>query len=220
MYGSRFMMMVSSLLISVSCMGSDSTRWVADYGQLINQGLEAYQQQDTGLARLSWERALLIEPRGTSAQQNIAVLLRNMPDEVTPVPDFILSTWWRAFHTVLSPGLWMAIQLVVLLLIVVLLYQRWYAGRDYLRAIVVLGVLSIILYLAGRSAHARMMGDDHAVVMRSCTLHTGPDDRSDAVLRLAPGQKLHILNRLDDWIEVARMDRVAGWTQDACITEI
>jgi hypothetical protein len=220
MHGLRFVFLITSLFLALTSYASDSTRLVADYGQLVNQGIDAYQQQDTGLARLSWERALLIDRQGSVAEQNIAVLLRNMPDEVVPVPDFVLSTWWSALCSALHPHVWMGLQVIVLLLVVWLVYRRWYGGGSSIRSIAVLGLLSLILYLAGRSEHNRRVGGTQAVVMHTCTLHAGPDDRSDELLDLSAGQKLYILNRLDGWLEVARMDRVAGWIQVSCLEEI
>ena len=212
--------LVASILLSLTCYGADSTRWVADYGQLVNNGLAAYENRDTGLARLNWERALLMDLDGSAAKQNILVLRRNMPDEVIPVPDFVLSKWWRAFHATLHPDTWSILQVIAFLALAFLLYQRWRGPGAAIRWIAVLGVVTVILYCSGCAEYDRRQGDTTAVVMQRCAMYAGPDDRSDHVLDLSPGQKLHILNRLDGWIEVARMDRVAGWTRSSCIEEI
>lgn len=210
-------------LNSLAAQKDTATSVCADYGQLVNAGRTAYEQQDTALARLLWERALLIDARGEEAQQNIAYLMRNMPDEVVPVQSVAIVKWWSQVATLLSPDGWLLTHAVLLVLLLIAVYLWWIRRHQvttWRRWSLVLLCLVSLTYALGHHTKDRLQATDSAVIVSRCPLHEGPDQRSQRMLSAAVGQKVWILNELGDWVEVARLDRVSGWVQNDCLVKI
>lgn len=104
-----------------------------------------------------------------------------------------------------------------------LLYRLWILRTGSLRdrrAVLMLILLLVILYLAGHTGTSSLRDSSKAVVMSNCLLHEGPDTRSPSDVAVAPGHKVEILDQIDTWSKVSRADKVQGWVETECLTKI
>lgn len=196
-----------------------ATRSTSSYGYLVTQGKVEYAQRDTGMARLLWERALLIDPNGREALQNIAYLSRNMPDEVIPAKPFFAARWWHAFALLGSPLMWLVLQAAVLTVWMYVMYRLWLVPDPsmLIRSLAYgMPILGLITYAAGHHVQAYREAADVGIVLERCVAYQGPDDRSDAITLVAPGHKIIIIDSIGDWVKIAKLDREQGWIEASC----
>lgn len=177
-------------------------------------GYAYYHQGDLGRARLYYEKAYLLAPMSTSISESLSIIREELAVPITVIPDFILIRMWRQTAKFLSPVMWSVLQILTVGVILFLLYNYWIKRRDLSISWALLGsllVLTIFFSLLAYQSKVLQRGGVHAVVMDTSDLHTSPDKRSEVLAPVGPGNKILILDQIDDWVKVELADKDVGW---------
>lgn len=177
-------------------------------------GYAYYHQGDLGRARLYYEKAHLQAPMSSSITESLSIIREELEVPITLIPDFILVRMWRQTAKILSPVIWSVLQVLTVGVILVLLYNYWIKRRDRSISWTLLGsllVLTIFFSLLAYQSKVLQKGGAHAVVMDTSDLHASPDKRSEVLAPVGPGNKILILDQIDDWVKVELADKDIGW---------
>ena len=80
--------------------------------------------------------------------------------------------------------------------------------------------LTLIAGLLAHKSKALSMGKVSAVVMSSQSIYTAPDDRSEEIAVLGPGNKVEMIDQIEDWTKVQLADKDIGWIKYELLREI
>lgn len=185
-----------------------------------------YQDGDIAHARLYYEKALLLKPRDKNISEALDYLKEELQIQITDIPDFVLVRYYRQMAQMLSPLVWSALQLLLALGIIYLSYRylllkpKGVDKKIDLYAIVGCVFLTLIAGLLAHKSKALSMGKVSAVVMSSQSIYTAPDDRSEEIAVLGPGNKVEMIDQIEDWTKVQLADKDIGWIKYELLREI
>jgi len=184
-----------------------------------------YNQGDRAKARLYYEKALLLSPRDKQIAQSIDYIKEELEVQVTEIPDFILVRWYRNLAQVLSPTVWSIVQLICLALLVFFAYRFLVQKKEVsagLSRSVWASLLTLLLLtsLLAYKSKQLMKGGDAAILMQGGDMYIAPDDRSESSATFGAGNKVEVLDQIDDWIKVELADKDVGWVQKHVIEKI
>jgi len=80
----------------------------------------------------------------------------------------------------------------------------------------VTSVLIALVALTSLLAYQRKVysiGGQAAICMKDQKLYEAPDDRSEELVDLGPGNKVYILDQIGDWYKVQLRDKDVGWVR-------
>ena len=179
-----------------------------------------------GKSILHLERALKYLPNDEQIQKHILIARQRMEEAVIPVTPFFLSEWVKKINGSISLTGWgilsiLSIWIFVSVLAVRLMKVDWKLGR-FNTLFLILSIICIILSTAMCiAANQRINQNDTAVLTAPQTaLKVGPDALSTTYSRIYEGEKLKILNELEDWLQVELLNRDIGWIKSDVITRI
>ncbi len=209
---------------------------IEQYQQIIEQGSvsaelfynlgNAYlQADDLAEAILYYEKALNASPSDDRIKKNLELARDKVDTPVIDIPDFFLLRMWKSFANMLSPSIWIIIQLGFGLLLIYGFYlwqlnaisaMRFRGFGLSLLALCLLG----LSYMAGNTSHNLRTGSDHGILMVEQTLRSGPDKRSDEIEVLSEGVKVKIEDQFDNWYKVSLMNKTVGYLPKEDISTI
>ena len=203
------------------------TAAIDQYQQIIEQGSvsaelfynlgNAYlQAEDLAEAILYYEKALNASPSDDRIKKNLELAREKVDTPVTDIPDFFLLRMWKSFANMLSPTIWILIQLGFGVLLIYGCYLWQISAHSAMRfrgfslSLLALCLLGLA-YMAGNTSHNLRTGTDHGILMGEQTLRSGPDKRSDEIEVLSEGVKVKIEDQFDDWYKVSLMNKTVGY---------
>lgn len=171
-----------------------------------------------GKAILNYERAHKAKPSDKNIFNNLVLAREEVDTTVIEIPEFFLLRYWKSFASLLSPLLWMVLELLFGILILIGVYKWRLGGEEQVRAqglgLVLAGLgLLLITHFAARSAQAQIAEDPSGIVISSTSLYTAADERSEATEALSEGVKVNVLDGVDNWYQVVLMNKEKGWVQ-------
>lgn len=186
------------------------------YSLFVNLGTAYSKLENFGKARLAFERALKIQPRGSEALNNIAFVKDQLSDEIIEVKPFFMYRWWQALAMVFSSNIWLILNILFLILSLYLLYEYLLGSKKLNKKKVFYGfAISLFFFFLslglGSSRKYHLQRSDTAIILNLTELHLGADDKSESVSTLLPGHKIIILDKIGDWYKVSKLDKEQGW---------
>lgn len=182
----------------------------------LNLGKAYYEQDSFAKALLTFERGLKRYAHQKDLKNNLEVVNDQRDTEIIPIEDFFLQRWWKRSYTTLSADIWGTLTLLILLVLVVGIYLRLFGNGKLKRMFSNTTFTALILvfffcFVNGRSK--RYVEDNYtqAILLKSASLMTAPDKRSDRAYQLTPGEKLQILDQIGQWYKVALLNKQIGW---------
>ncbi len=200
------------------------------YKQIIDQDVESgalyfnlgnayYKLNDSGKARLNYERARRFLQGDEALEENLLLLRERLVDQIERPPQFILSVWWNGFLALFSINMlcWISAGLLWLILIfaVLRIHFRRRGRRDRFQAIfVTLVVIFMLLSLVLVQKIYRLETEKHGIIMDlSATIYAEPSTVATEVFVLHEGTKVSIERQNDNWLEVKLADGRTGWIE-------
>jgi tetratricopeptide (TPR) repeat protein len=173
---------------------------------------------------LAFEKALRFNPSDQEIKDAIKRERSKIENAVIPVTPFFLVEWWHTFLSLLRPGGWGLIGLLLFItgLILWLGPEKWtnkihvFKGKN-VWAIPIAGFLFI---LTGFLAYYQLHRTDEAVVMISCECHKAPDADSPLTRTIHPGEKVKITDQIAEWQKVSLLNLDEGWVKNECLQQI
>ncbi len=182
-----------------------------------NMGRIYYELNNIGHALLYYERALKYYGDDESIQAVIENLQGKMTISLSDIPDFILVRAFRYIALSVGQYGWIFIQLLGFVVLISLIYRRWFTAFDARRKLwpIALASLFILFCIAmGRVHHSAQFEQRYGIIIEdNVELMQAADERSPVVAPLAAGMKALILDELTDWYKIRLTDRDEGWVK-------
>jgi len=186
-----------------------------------NLGNAYYKSKQLGKAVFHFELALLHAPGNKDARFNLETVNAQLKDEISVLPTFFLTRWWRGLRGFFSSTMWSVLCLLALWLFVAgiagwLLYtDRSKKKRAFLGAGLGL-VLSVLLFVLAWQRWSLELDTGHGIVLEAVRpLHSAPDGESAEILTLHEGTKVELTGMLGDWHKVRLVNGEVGWLPKA-----
>ncbi len=183
-----------------------------------NLGNAHFKVGNLGLAILSWERALALEPGDPDATANLELAGTLTVDDIEPLPRFwllSLGSWLvnlipRALLLSLLAGAWLSLCAGV----VGRMWAPGEASRRLSGAALLLGLVATLLL--GANLLARELGAARAargVILRAVVpVRSAPTPDNDlTVFEVHEGTRVRIDQRAGEWAEIVLDDGKVGW---------
>lgn len=185
-----------------------------------------YKIGDLAKAMLYYERAAKNAPRDKDIQEAIDHIRKELPVQITQIPDFVLLRWSRHVRDLMSSKNWAVLQILLALSILILLYWWWFkaAHRNWTkqRIIMILAAASLTI-LTGIIGYQKKISenDRHSAICKEFhNLYVAPDLRSQAVTDLGPGNKVFIIDSIGEFYKVILLDKDLGWIEKIAVEKI
>ena len=182
-----------------------------------NLGAAYFHTGDLARSILYYERGAQIHPGNNQIQQSLELVRGQLPVRITRIPDFILVEWFRTVANTMNSNFWAALQLLTSAILIFLLYFWFFKRREakwgvkrWTTLIMSLFIITCLAFIAYNKKQYEL-GGFTAISMANQTIYKSPDERSDNVVIIGPGNKLIILDSLDNWYKVQLADKDIGW---------
>ena len=197
------------------------------YDSLLNQGYYSpelyynlgntyYNMDSLGKAMLYYEKALKLEPRNKDIQHNIYLTRRKLDSEIAELPDFFLKRWWDYFSAFFSLNVWTFWILFFSVLLAgsffVYLFVNNVTWQSLSKRIsFFLLIIIIISIFAANTVKNRIYNNNSAVLIKPDSIFASPGTESNKLYDLQPGEKMFIIDSLQDWYRVELLNKEKGW---------
>lgn len=183
-----------------------------------NIGNAWYKSESYAKAILYYERALKLDPSYSDARYNLEVAKAFVQDDIEPVPEFVLKTWWRKLCYVTDSTAWavLTIFFFALTLAMVLLFLLAPASTGK-KVGFFTGIAALLLTVMALNFSIQQKRDwfeaDSAIVMRPVApVKSSPSSESSSDLFvLHEGTKVQILDNVAEWTNIELADGRQGW---------
>lgn len=191
-----------------------------------NLGNLYYQKNQLGKAALNYEKALKLDAGHKDAKHNLAILREKTDIDIIPVDDMFIIRWWNWGASLFIPNVWLILTLLVAMFWVVAVYFWLIASgfahkKKAFTASCILPIALIKMIALGYTAKTLSSSKVYAIVMSDDSdMHEGADERSPISKDLQAGNKVKIIDQLQDWIKVGTADTETGWLQQSEVERI
>ncbi len=161
-------------------------------------------------------RGLKYFPNDQILSQDLQVLVQQIDSDIPVIKEFFLLRIWRSMYRFMSSRSWLICCIVFGLIILIILYLRWfqsalfqkYHGRSLLLLSIVFWIFSLICFYV-RSAEVNAY--NQAITSKAIALQSGPDYRSEERIALLAGEILEVIDHIEEWYKVALPNKQIGW---------
>lgn len=192
----------------------DGYQSVALYNNLGNAYL---QSQQFGMARLQYERALLLDPEDQMVLENRNHLLKELEDQIQTGDTFFLFQWHEELMLHFGVRTWSLFAFLFALLTALLLAALWQfeQWRKKWRSWTLLGLTFIGLLLSIHFALARSAREHNPmrgiIMADEVMLQVAPDSQSEEMFPLHEGTAVFMLDSIGAWWKVRLDNHREGW---------
>ncbi len=181
----------------------------------LNLGNAYFNQDNYAKAILAYERGLRLSPNDKSILANLEITRDQLASDVIEVPDFILLRTWRSFCLLFNSTIWSIFQFLCLFASAFLFWKFYkdqlsFSNRRFFTLFGILLLAFVIFFLAANT-NDQLSKAKFAILMEEASLHEGADDRSDKIEELYPGNKIRIIDQIDDYYKVRLANQSIGW---------
>ncbi|MCB9081564.1 MAG: hypothetical protein H6555_07630 [Lewinellaceae bacterium] len=191
-----------------------------------NLGTCYFRQEDLANSMLFLERGRRLAPRDQDILQQLAVVRKQLPDQIadptvngwlfyTRYPGMLWSSQWWGIVTLVA--LWLAMTGLALWQLAAQVRQRrwgFFSGIFFLVVTVLFG------WAAARSAEQQLTQDIAIVMEAEVPLRVGADSRSPEQRMLHAGTTVFIEDKIGDWLQVSLGNGEEGWLPENALTRI
>jgi len=189
-----------------------------------NLGNAYYRLDEIGLAVLSYERALELDPDSRVARHGLRIVRARMMDQMSRLPTPIwVSTWRRVEAAVGLRGVVLA-GLVLYLAACALVLYRILIGRHRVgvrRAAVVMFAVAIPLVIGGLTTSRYASTHPRCVVLdRTVSVRVAPSRDAESDVDIHEGLVVTTLESDSAWYRVRLPNGVTGWVEASALEKI
>ncbi|MFC2085047.1 tetratricopeptide repeat protein [Bacteroidota bacterium] len=182
-----------------------------------NLGNAYYRNGKLGLAILSYERGLRIEPNDEDIKYNLKILSTRTVDKIQEVPKLFIIEWWEILITTLSISNWSLLVIIsyIILLICLLLYfignTRRIKKFGFLLGSTTFAILLILIILLFSSIRRETSKNQGILIETEITVKQSPQESSNDVFVIHEGLKFIVEEEFSDWAKIKLIDGKVGW---------
>ncbi len=187
-----------------------------------NAGNAWYRLNNIGMAVLSYQRALRIDPKYKEASENLLLAEARISNHIQKGQDLFFIQWWKSLTQPSNANMLGVVSLVCFLLLLGAILLRRYKNITWVRPQMIGGLAVIwaafLLFSFVSADNARLR--DHAVVMETDAPMTGAPQQTQAQSYIPEGTTVKILNKKAGNVEVRLPDGRSGWMKQEHLEEI
>lgn len=191
-----------------------------------NLGNSYFKNKQKGKSVLHLEKALLLSPRDADIQFNLALVNRELEDDIEVLPQFFLTAGWSSFHQLLSSTLWGLLS-ILLLAIGVAGIAQWLLSVDrakkkqgFIGGITMILISFLFLALARSQSIQEQDSQTAIIVQAEVSLLSSAEANSKEILKLHEGTKVSLLDKIGDWYKIRIANGEQGWLEQNAFEKI
>ena len=184
---------------------------------LYNIGNSYFKMRNYPMAILNYEKALKLDPRNEEIRHNLDIANSIINDKINPVPEFLLTKWWRSIGNMFSANGWAVFSLVLfgILLLLIFLYftarSRFTKKTSFFAAILLLLVLVCSIILAYQKYDYLNTHNEAIITIPTITAKSSPSHTGVDLFVIHEGTKIEILDNTNEWDKIKIADGNIGW---------
>lgn len=184
-------------------------------GLFYNIGLAESKLHHRVEAMLGFEKALRLKPLSKTIATAIREERKQLDHPTVPVEPFFLLLWYKGFVTMLRPGLWSLLGLLLIFLAVTDFISRtgifaipWLTQVRRLNLALWAGGFCLIV---GWLSYREIYRNNEALIRQTCDFRQAPAEDSPSKRILSEGEKVTVTDRIGDWYNVRLLNLDEGW---------
>ncbi|MBL7158305.1 MAG: tetratricopeptide repeat protein [Candidatus Omnitrophica bacterium] len=206
---------------------------IEDYEKILNSGYETgnlyynvgnsyFKQNMIGKAIVNYKRALRLQPRDGDVRSNYKFAFSTVKRNVFPKQKiFVLKLFDIVNKNLTTNEVTIVLSLVILIFMVnALLYVSIIPTR---RFFVLSSVVLILIFLANAYflyAKACLIGKEAVVIQEAPDARFEPFPRATTHFTLYEGEEILVIERMDSWCKIKRVDGKIGWVKAEAVEVI
>jgi hypothetical protein len=162
---------------------------------------------------LYFEKAIKLDPRNDAARENLELAVERMDNPIPAIEEFFLKRWLNGLSDLLPPMGWGILCLVILWLIAWMLVRsvrRGTMSNDRLKYILPVFAFTFLIFIAYAS-YQNLTESEYAIVMDGYEVKVAPDPLSATTRSISEGEKVMIIDALDNYYKVRFVNYEHGW---------
>jgi len=187
-----------------------------------NLGNCYFQLDSVAQSILYFEKAIKLNPRDHMARENLKLVMSRVDDPISAIDEFFLKRWANGMSDIMPPVAWGLICLIFLwfaMWMLVKSLKRNTLRRDRLSYTLPVGAF-IFCFIGGYIAIQNRTDSDYAIVMEALEVKVAPDELSATTRSIAAGEKILIIDKLDDYYKVRFVNYEHGWLPKTTVRRI
>lgn len=178
---------------------------------------------NTGKSILWYERSLRLKPNDPDTRHNFSIANARRIDPVVEIREFFLMRWIRVASGLLPVQVWAILSLLFFWSGIVYFAKRLRSGIDGRGRVIILTIAGcfILSFLLGVQRYRDLRRDDIAIVLyEHIEVSIAPDDGSRLVSKIHAGEKVVIIDSLDQFLKIRLANYEQGWIPAEAIERI
>ncbi len=178
-----------------------------------NLGNCYFKTGNTGLAILSYEKALQIKANDEDTKHNLVFLQTQLVDKFDAVPSADLSTLFQKINALINYNLIGIIGLLLLILsgILIFLKKRKQQKVNFSESWLLM-LLSAFLFLWAFVQQKNIEPNKNAIILAyESKIVSAPNNNAVLIFKLHEGTKLKIIESQAEWLNIKAPDGTVGW---------
>jgi len=182
-----------------------------------NLGCAWYKEGRLPHAILNFEKAHKLAPNDKDISFNLELASEQTGDDIKPLPELFLATWWRYFYRLFGIDTWAILAIISMIIGISLLTMFKIANKAKTRktglwlGVTMLFVSLLIFSLA--SQHYRYLNNQNMgiVFTPTLTVKSAPDESGTDLFVIHEGTKVQIIEEVEEWVEIKLQNGEIGW---------
>ncbi|MFW5699321.1 MAG: tetratricopeptide repeat protein [Bacteroidota bacterium] len=191
-----------------------------------NLGNACFKSNKNTRAILNYERAKLLDPTDDEILFNLELARAFVVDEIEPLPEFILVTWFRQLiqSFKVDTWAWMSVGLFTagLFFFILYLFSRKYAVK---KSGFIFGIIATLfsLFAFSMAGLRKNWQENHntAIIFEpNVTIKSAPDESGTNLFVLHEGTKVKVVDKVGEWNEIVIASGNKGWLRAESVEPI
>ena|GEM_PF-1792797 len=184
-------------------------------GLYFNIGLAESNLHHSAEAIYAYEQALLLRPNNSTYLKALGEERKKLDNPVIPLKSFFLERWYAGWITLLRPGIWALLGLIIVLGVLVTYLVTFKASPEKTRlpfgTFQLVGVLGLFFLITSFLSYQHLYNHDEGIIMHVSELKQASTNESPVLRSLPAGEKVRIKDQIGEWYYVALLNLDYGW---------
>jgi tetratricopeptide (TPR) repeat protein len=186
-----------------------------------NLGNSYYKMNQYGLAILYYEKANRFLQGDEALEKNLKLARLHTIDEIEPIPQLFLKTWWDKVLNIFGLEIYAWITLVVFFIFSVFIAINMVAAVNLRNWIWTLGSIFVFLLILFLNKVYIFESSKFGIILSpKVSIVSEPNISGKEIFILHEGTKVEISRTLDNWYEVKIADGKTGWLKNETVEMI
>lgn len=210
---------------------------ISEYQTLIKDGVDGfnlhfnlgnsfYKIEEYPLAILHYEKALKIDPASEDVKKNLKLSYAKTTDKIEPSKELVINRWYAEVINLNNADNW-AIYSTSLLFIALIFGLLYLFGASVILkrigffSAVLMTIISLLCFtLAYQQRNYQATSKSAIIFTPTVSIKSAPGESGTVLFVLHEGTKVKLLDRSNDWVNVALPNGNKGWIEETDLREI